>query len=299
MKISGFTYVRNGFQYGYPFLASIQSLLPLVDELIVVVGDSTDHTKEAIEALNEPKIKIIDSIWSEELRINGKIFAEQSNIGLQHTSGDWAFHLQVDEVLHEKDYSIILDSIRNADQNNEVDGVLFPFYHFWGDYAHIRHTRATHRYEIRAFKKRGCIKSYRDSQGFRKYTSDTAYQQGEKGKKLMVIPTQAHIYHYSYTRHPKLMKVKSNYFHRFWHSDEWLKKNTVQRDFNYNEVDRLDNFSGTHPALMQPIIAQKDWEFIYDPRQSTMNLKEKILYTIEKWTGYRLFEYKNYIILNK
>ena len=35
MKISGFTFVRNGMKYDYPFLESINSLLALCDEVIV------------------------------------------------------------------------------------------------------------------------------------------------------------------------------------------------------------------------------------------------------------------------
>lgn len=66
--ISGFTYVRNGLTYGYPFSASIKSLLPLVDELIVVVGDSDDGTREAVSAIRDSKIKIIDTVWDHELR---------------------------------------------------------------------------------------------------------------------------------------------------------------------------------------------------------------------------------------
>ena len=45
MKISGFTYVRNGIKLGYPFIPSILSLLPAVDELVVVVGDSGDESR--------------------------------------------------------------------------------------------------------------------------------------------------------------------------------------------------------------------------------------------------------------
>jgi len=94
-KIVGFTYVRNGFEYGYPFIASIQSLLPLVEELIVVVGDSTDKTKQAIQDLKNPKIKIIDVIWDMSLRQGGVLFAQQSNIGIVKKSrnfkkGRWA-----------------------------------------------------------------------------------------------------------------------------------------------------------------------------------------------------------------
>lgn len=289
ITISGFTFVRNGFQMGYPFLPSIRSLLPLVDELIVVVGDSEDGTRTAIENLGADKIRIVDSVWSEEKRQNGVIFKEQSNLGLVEGTGDWLFHLQADEVLHEDDYARIRTALVDADQQDDVDGLLFPFYHFWGDYQHHRATRRTHNWEIRAFKNNRKIQSYKDSQGFRRYPTPAS-----TGQKLTVIPVQAPIYHYSYTRHPKLMRRKSNYFHRFWHSNAWLTQHTNERPFDYNEVDCLEHFNGSHPALMQTIITQKDWDFEYDPSRSTMSLKDRLLYRIEKHFGWRLFGYQNY-----
>lgn len=62
MIISGFTFVRNGFTYGYLFIHSMQSVLPIVDELIFVIGDSIDGSREAVEALGDKKIKIIDTV---------------------------------------------------------------------------------------------------------------------------------------------------------------------------------------------------------------------------------------------
>lgn len=299
MRISGFTYVRNGFKYGYPFIPSIQSLLPLVDELIVVVGDSEDGTREAIVQLNDPKIRIIDTVWDDQLRENGKIFAQQSNLGLEQIDGDWAIHLQVDEVLHEGDHHKLLQMIAEADKDPEVDGLLFPFYHFWGDFQHIRNTRKTHPFEIRAFKNRGTIKSYKDSQGFRKYNSEDDYVNGAEGDKLKVLNTDVPVYHYSYSRNPSLMKKKAEYFDRFWHDDAWVEKHKKERPFDFNEVDRLEFFDKPHPVYMKEIIAAKDWEFDYDPSRSNMSFKDKILFTLNKWTGKRLFEFQNYKLIHK
>lgn len=299
MKISGFTYVRNGFTFGYPFIASIKSILPIVDELIVVVGNSTDGTRKAIEQINDDKIQIIDSIWNDELRISGEIFAQQSNLGLDAVSGDWAIHLQVDEVIHESAVQKLKEKITLANAIEKVDGLLFPFLHFWGDYSHIRNTRKTHRNEIRAFKVRGTIRAYKDSQGFRKYSSLRTYKLGQNGNKLNVMDSNVPIYHYSYSRHPRLMKKKSNYFDRFWHTDEWLKKNNDTTDFDFNDVDRLEKFEGSHPKYMLETIAKKDWDFTYDPGRSNMTLKNKLLDFIELKFGYRLFEYKNYVLIKE
>lgn len=295
MTISGFTYVRNGFKYGYPFLASIQSLLPVVDELIVVVGDSEDGTREAIVALGQEQIRIIDSVWDETLRQNGKVFAQQSNIGLAAIKGDWAVHLQVDEVLHERDQQRLVQLIHDADKTPHIEGLLFPFYHFWGDFQHIRNTRKTHPFEIRAFKNTGNVRSYKDSQGFRMYPKNDQID-NHPGEKLGVKQIDIPIFHYSYARNPKLMKMKDDYFQRFWHDDQWVEKNLQPKPFDFNAVDRLDLFTDSHPKYMQEIIAAQDWDFVYDPGQSNMSTKDKWMHWINHITGRRWFEYKNYKI---
>ncbi|HCS19082.1 MAG TPA: hypothetical protein DIW47_00715 [Bacteroidetes bacterium] len=294
MIIEGFTYVRNGLKMDYPFLVSIQSILPVVDRMIVVVGNSEDGTREAVENLNDPKIEIIDNLWDEELRTSGAIFRQQANIGVDALRGDWGIHIQADEVIHEKDLAKLREQIELAQARPEVDGLLFPFYHFRGDYFHIHNTRRTHPYEIRAFKTGRNVRSYKDSQGFRIFDPNDP---GDVGTKLKVLKTDIPIFHYSYTRHPSLMKRKANYFHRFWHGDEWLKAHTEDGLFNFNEVDILERFEGSHPALMAPIIARKDWDFVYDPSQSNMKPKEKFLYWVQRKFGKRLFGYKNYKLI--
>lgn len=294
MKISGFTYVRNGNLYQYPYIAAIQSILPIVDEMIVVVGDSTDGTRERVEALNNPKIKIVDSVWDETNRSSGKIFAIQSNLGILNITGDWGLHIQADEVIHEDDVFKIKEYIEIADKMENVDGLLFPFLHFWGDYSHIRDSRKVHNFEIRAFKNDRHVFSYRDSQGFRRYPSYESYNNGDAGEKLRVINTNIPIYHYSYVRNPKFMKKKANYFHRFWHTDQWLKEHTNSQDFDYNEVDKLILFEKPHPVYMKEMIASKDWDFSYDPSLSTMTFKQKFLNVLEKIFHKPLFRYANY-----
>ena len=201
MTISGFSFVRNGFTYDVPFLESIQSILPICDEFVVAVGDSTDSTVEAIEALNNPKIKIIHTIWDETKNQFGKIFAQQANIALQHTTGDWAFHLQADEVIHEQDLDKIVQTLKIYHTQPQVQGFILPFLHFYGAYNYIRTSRRVHKHEVRIFRNDLLVRSYKDSQGFRLYSSDEAYEKGlDKGTKLKVKKIDAPIYHYTEVR---------------------------------------------------------------------------------------------------
>ena len=56
MKVSGFTFLRNGVKLGYPFVESIRSVLPIVDEFIIALGPSPDGTEEQIQAIGDPNV---------------------------------------------------------------------------------------------------------------------------------------------------------------------------------------------------------------------------------------------------
>ena len=101
VKISGFTFIRNGVDLGYPFIPSIRSLLPLCDEIIVNVPRSADNTLAMVRAMGDPKIHCIESEWDEKLRKDGLALSHHTNLALRECSGDWCVYVQGDEVLHE------------------------------------------------------------------------------------------------------------------------------------------------------------------------------------------------------
>ena len=73
MKVSAFTFIKNGVILGYPFLQSIKSVLPIVDEFVINVGDSEDETLQLIQEIKNPKIRIIESKWSQNMRDRGYV----------------------------------------------------------------------------------------------------------------------------------------------------------------------------------------------------------------------------------
>lgn len=226
MKISGFTFIRNGNKLKYPFVESIESILSICDEMIVAVGLSDDGTREAIEKINSSKIKIIDTVWDDSLRSGGKILAEQTNIALDSITGDWGFYLQGDEVVHEKDLALIMAAAEKYLPDQRVDGFLFHYYHFYGNYNYIAKpgTRGTYPHEVRLIRNNKLIRSFRDAQGFRKFSSQQSMGKGEVPHQLRVKKINAYIFHYGKVRGPKDELERSKHFHRLWHNDEWVKK---------------------------------------------------------------------------
>lgn len=294
MKISGFSYIRNGFEYGYPFLEAIQSILPICSEFVIAIGASSDGTREAIAKLNLKKIKIIDTHWDMNLREGGKVFAQQANIALDNITGDWAFHIQADEVIHEKDLSEIVSAIEQYDREKQVEGFILPFLHFWGTYDYLRTSRRVHKFEVRIFRNNKLVRSYADSQGFRYYTTNKAYEQGEKGEKLKVKKIDAPVYHYNGVRPNKMQKKKMNAFD-FLHNASLGQED--DDDFDYQHVDRVEKFKGSHPAVMRERIKSQDWEFVFDPKKAVWKTKDKIIQPIEDLIGFKIGEYKNYKLL--
>ncbi|TAE74325.1 MAG: glycosyltransferase [Bacteroidetes bacterium] len=298
MKLSGFSYVRNGLEFDYPFIQSIQSVLPICDEFVIAVGDSTDGTREAIENLKSDKIKIIDTVWDMTMREGGRLFAQQANIALDNITGDWALHIQADELIHENDIQKVRKAIEENQNNPMIDGFILPYYHFYGSYDYIRNTRKIHRYEVRAFRNEKYVRSYRDSQGFRIYKNaeDYNFGKGSKGTKLKVKIIDAHIYHYNYVRPPKNMIKKAEFFASFWDKKDGTERREMKEDetYYYGIIDKLEKFTKTHPALMEEIIKNQNWKYEYDPKISNMSFIDKLLNGLTDLTGIRLFEYKNY-----
>ncbi len=286
MKVSGFTIVRNAVHFDYPVLESIASALPVCDEFLVSVGNSKDGTLELIQSLGSPKIRIVESKWDDSLRAGGRVLAIETDKAFRHISqdADWAFYLQADEVLHEKDYHALTESMQAHLTNPRVEGLLFDYLHFYGSYDFIGDSRRWYRREVRVIRNHPAMQSFRDAQGFRR-----------NGKLLRVKPAGATIHHYGWVRKPEVQMLRQRQFHRLWHDDQWLEKNIPPAEsFDYHEIDSLARFCGTHPAAMHDRIRRINWDFAFDPTRKNFGLKNALLHWLEKQTGWRPFEYKNY-----
>lgn len=286
MKVCGFTFIKNGVKYGYPFQEAIRSILPLCDKLIVAVGDCEDETREIVEKLAPSKIEIIDTIWDKTLVKGGAVLAAETNKAIEaiNENYDWCFYIQGDEVVHEKDYDTIRQAMKSNLNRSEVDGLLFKYLHFFGTFDYIGDSRKWYRREIRIVRNNGQVQSHGDAQGFRL----------RNGKKLSVKLIDANIYHYGWVRPPKVMLSKQNNFASLY-SDPQDKSS---EEFDYGgKFDSLERFTGSHPAVMQERINALNWHPELDVNRKNLSLRRRLLYAIEKTTGKRLFEYRNYKLL--
>jgi hypothetical protein len=286
MKVVGFTIIRNAVKYDYPVVEAILSILPLCDEFVVAVGQSEDATLELIQNIHPEKIKIINTVWDEELREGGRVLAVETDKAFQAiaTDADWCFYIQADEVVHEKYHSIIRKAMEHQKENPSIDGLLFHYKHFYGSYDYVGESWRWYRREIRIIKNNKNIFSYRDAQGFRKRPNE----------KLRVKLIDAYIYHYGWVREPAAMQRKQTAFSSLYHTDDWIDQHVAKAsEFDYSNIDSLALFTETHPAVMENRIAKKNWKFDHDVSKKKYSFKEKI----KRLLGYRIGEYKNYKII--
>ncbi len=291
MKIAGFTIIRNAIKFDYPVVEAITSILPICDEFIVAVGNSEDDTLQLIKNINSPKIKIIETIWDDNLREGGKVLAIETNKAFDAISEDvdWCFYIQSDECVHENDLPIIKNAMLQYKNDASVEGLLFHYKHFYGSYDFIGNSMDWYRHEIRVIKNNKSIRSYKDAQGFRKLDNS----------KLNVKLIKASIYHYGWVKPPKAQQEKQKQFHKMWHDDDWVKKNVSEADaFDYSIVNDLNTFKDSHPKVMQQRISAVNWDFMFDEKKIKQSFKNKIKTTVENITGWRMGEYKNYKLIS-
>ncbi|MCC6722062.1 MAG: glycosyltransferase family 2 protein [Bacteroidia bacterium] len=289
MFISGFTFIRNAIKLDFPVKEAILSILPLCNEVVVAVGKSDDDTLNLIESIDSSKIKIINTIWDDNLRKGGEVLACETDKALAviDSKADWCIYIQGDECLHEKDYDIIKNVLEKWKTDKNVEGLLFKYNHFYGSYDYIADSRRWYRNEIRIFKNNIGVKSWKDAQGFR-----------INGRKLKVKPVNASVFHYGWVRPPKNMMIKNIEAGKLWHNDKFLnEKFDISKDFDYTNIDSVKKFEGTHPKIMQDRIIAKNWKFDRDPKIKKYNLKNRILHLIEEKTGWRVGENKNYKLI--
>jgi hypothetical protein len=291
MRVAGFTFIRNAQKYDYPIVEAITSVLPLCDEFVVAVGNSEDQTLSLIESIHSDKIRVIHTIWNDDLREGGRVLAEETDKALAAVSSDvdWAFYIQGDEVLHEKYIPVVKEAMSKHLKNNTVEGLLFKYLHFYGSYEFVGDSRRWYRREIRVIRNTKDVFAYRDAQGFRKIGN----------RKLRVKLIDAYIHHYGWVKSLDKQRAKFGYFYKFWHTDEQMSAAKDYADnFQFeNHIDSLIRFSGTHPAVMNGRLQSLNSTFDFDITQKRYTPRVRFLTFMEKITGWRIGEYKNYRLL--
>lgn len=278
MKISGFTFIRNGTLLGYPFIESILSALPICDEFVVAVGDSEDDTLERIRAIGSDKIRIIQTQWNEKMQDRGFVYAQQKMIAQYNCTGDWAFYLEGDEVLHEDDLPKIKASMEKHLDNPEVEALAFDYHHFFGSPDWVAVSPAWYRQECRIIRN-----------SVRSWAPDGLYfvvmDKNKKGRYPRAALVGSPIYHYGHVRSVEAMRKKNDRVGKYWKHDHPL--------FNGYQIDpqSLKPFVGTHPDIAKNWL-KNEAEQNFTPNKNhdltNREKKHRLLVKLENLFGFKL-----------
>lgn len=291
MRVSGFTFVRNAVDLYYPVLESIRSALPICDEFIVAAGDSSDGTTELLRSIDDSKVKIIETVWDQAQFVRGASNAVQTNIALDACSGDWAFYLQADEVIHEEDLGPLYERLRTYRDDRRVDGLVFEYLHFYADYDHYQTSHNWYRREVRMVRGGQGIRSWKSAQGFR---------HRDEGK-LHVVPAGARIFHYGWVRPPRRMTRKTRALAEVHLGSDAARDYVpdIESGYDFGRLHGRTRFTGTHPRVMRERIAACDWQVLpTETLQRHDRTGMRLLSFVEnRVLGFRVGEHRNYVLI--
>ncbi|MDE2101898.1 MAG: hypothetical protein KGL39_31925 [Patescibacteria group bacterium] len=131
--IGGHVFVCDGLKFDYCFIEATLSMLPVCDEVAVLLFDDADE-KELREKIQDPKLKIIRhrrQDW-EDTAPQGKYrLSFWTNETKRHLNTEWQFCLQADEVLHENSYELVRQAITEP-----FEAFVVRRFNLWGDPYH-------------------------------------------------------------------------------------------------------------------------------------------------------------------
>jgi hypothetical protein len=199
VKVSGFTIVRNAIKLDFPVEASIRSILPVCDEVVVNVGRSEDDTLALVRSIGDPRIRIVESEW--DMTRRNTVLGHETLRAMRECRHPWGIYIQADEVLHERGAEELADAIQRYDDDARVEGLLVRYLHFYGGFDTIATHRRWYRREVRAVRldPRLDIRPYQGAQGFRV---------GPEHRKIRARLTGAEMFHYGWARPAQALREK-------------------------------------------------------------------------------------------
>lgn len=271
MKVSGFTFIRNAVKNNFPAAQSIKSVLPICDEFIVNVGDSEDKTLELIRSINDPRIKIIKTAWNDRMKEKGFVYGQQKTIAQFSCTGDWAFYLEGDEVVHEDDLPKIRAAMEENLNNPKVEALVFDYLHFYGNHETILDSPAWYRRAPRII--RNTIRSFSPDGLFFIVLADN-----KKGRYPYAALANARIFHYGWARSEKEMNEKSKDVQKYW--------NKEHTQIKYGDIDPmiLKHFKGSHPKAIKEWLPKAPVPFAPNPdyRLNSRDKRQRIKMSLER-----------------
>ncbi len=286
VKVAGFSIIRNATLLDFPLEASVQSVLPGVDEFVLAVGASEDDTMARAEELarRDSKIRLIPTEW--DLTQGSAVLSQQTNLAMAACHGDWGIYIQADEVLADGGAVALRQQLLECTADPQVEGLVVEYLHFYGGLDTVGVSRRWYRREVRAVRLGADVHSHGDAQGFRVGTGNRRVRCRRSGVRM---------YHYGWARPSWALAAKRRLDHEIYPTERAKDPDRPMLPW----FPGLRPFSGAHPAPVMPWVeARRDQRgYVEPPRYDRDAFRVALSLGIERLTGWRPFEYRNYTVV--
>jgi glycosyltransferase involved in cell wall biosynthesis len=251
--LAGIVPIRNGHELDYCWREAVLSLLEFSDEVVICDGESTDGTKQAIDAwaTSEPRITPCTFLWTDPRGVGQEWWVTFLNYARQHAKSDWVFQLDGDECVHEES----AQEIREAVEKKKP--LICHRLNFWKDAQHTIPAGEGCGHEV-----------IRLGPKDKWMPTDAPDPQGRDGWICEhAAPSKVKIGHYGFLRKPSAFFKKSKVVQKIWTNNidrrleevEKLDGNWMDKVVPWN--DRLEEYKGTHPKAILEWLKERGYGF--------------------------------------
>lgn len=250
-RLSAYSYLYQGVAFDYPFIESLQSVLPVVDELVVTYAEPCpDGTYEQLLRLaaHYPQLRLLPSrLWTApDKPLDGSLIRQAAEEAMAACTGDWLWHLQADEVYSNADAKKVRELV-NVSHHQDVHGFIFNVLHFYGDANTVVGPQGA-----AAGWYLQCVRLSRKGAG--QHEGDAWTQS--------LIPAVAHglrrtditLYHYGHLRQAAVAEDKNRFMYSLYRADGQRPAHFVRPEQTQH---CLVPFDGQHPESMAPRLARQ------------------------------------------
>jgi hypothetical protein len=282
-SLAGFCIVRNATLLDFPFEASVASVLPAVDEFVLAVGHSTDDTLERARAIGDPRVRLIQSEW--DFSAGAEVLSIETNRAMRACRSAWGIAIQADEILEDGGAERLRARIAAVDGDPRVEGVVVHYLHFYGGFDRVVTSRSWYRREVRAVRLTDDIRSDGDAQGFRV---------GPQRRRVRCVRSGVTMFHYGAARPTDALRRKREHDRAIYPTER--AKNAGRPLLPW--TPGLRGYRGPHPAVAASWIASRRHlgAAVEPARFRWRDLRIWVSLAVERSTGWRPFEFRNYTL---
>jgi hypothetical protein len=214
------------------------------------------------------------------------MLAAETQRAMMACRSSWGIYIQADEVFADGAALEVRAAIERNDGDRTVEGALVEYRHFYGGFDTIVRNRKWYRREVRAVRLDPAlaVHSHRDAQGFRA---------GPDDRRIRAVASGAVMYHYGWARPPQALAAKRS-------EDRTLdpaRRQALDGRPLLPWIPGIEPFGGEHPAVAREwIAARRSAENVVGLQGAErQELRLAALDLLDRWTGWRMFEFRNYV----